>query len=347
MLGLIKQLASLITVAVNIPNLIKLLTGIVRDYSPGPEDPPAPTPNVLGISYEIGKSVTAPAKTKVLTVTLPQYIIDYEQESSGWRDAAIDRINSKYDDGELLSSEKTAKIDRENTRHNERVAEYTQDLRDVYEPYANGLAMGKAEQIDPAIRTAVAPIMLAIGIPTLLNWLKNVAGGFGDVGITSQSEAEGNFNSALAAESAAQGEGIPVGSLQDSTKNLLLFSSTLSPSFKYENGNLVDRLVYFVNDKNVTDEPNYQLTIERYGVRFPNEEKSNITYRIDKSSGVITLRWTGQTPNFDSDITFKVTGWEKAPLGIRILGGGLFEQRDRASNTFTVPIRFASTYPEQ
>jgi hypothetical protein len=90
MFGLIKQLAKLITIAKNLPNLIKLLTGIVKDYSPGPEDPPAPTPNILGLSYEIGKTLTTPTKTKVLTVTLPEYIIEYEQESSGWRDTAIE-----------------------------------------------------------------------------------------------------------------------------------------------------------------------------------------------------------------------------------------------------------------
>lgn len=347
MFGLIKQLAKLITIAVNIPNLIKLLTGIVKDYSPGPEDPPAPTPNILGLSYEIGKTLTTPAKTKVLTVTLPEYIIEYEQESSGWRDTAIDRINSN---DVLTDNEKTAKIDRENTRHNERVEQYTQDLRDVYEPYANGLAMARAEQMDPAIRTAVAPITLAIGIPTLLLWLKDVTSGFGDVGTpVSADEAEAAFNSDINSAEAAEGAdgGYPVGSTTVDKEVLLTFSQVEDPAFEYDdNGVAVPKLTFFVKD-DVKENPKYNLTLKSYGVNFPSNQKDRITYNI-KDDGQINVFWRYASidtnisqPRFDSSITFSV-GADKINRR-RFLPDGT----TRARNTFVIPIRFASTYPEE
>ena len=347
MFGLIKQLAKLITIAKNLPNLIKLLTGIVKDYSPGPEDPPAPTPNILGLSYEIGKTLTTPAKTKVLTVTLPEYIIEYEQESSGWRDTAIDRINSN---DVLTDNEKTAKIDREKARHNDRVAQYTQDLRDVYEPYANGLAMARAEQMDPAIRTAVAPITLAIGIPTLLLWLKDVASGCGDVGTpVSADEAEAAFNSDINSAESAEGAdgGYPVGSTIVDKEVLLTFSQVEDPAFEYDdNGVAVPKLTFFVKD-DVKENPKYNLTLKSYGVNFPSNQKDRITYNI-KDDGQINVFWRYASidtnisqPRFDSSITFSVGADKINRRRFRPDG------TTRARNTFVIPIRFASTYPEQ
>lgn len=347
MFGLIKQLAKLITIAVNIPNLIKLLTGIVKDYSPGPEDPPAPTPNILGLSYEIGKTLTTPKKVEILTKTLPEYISNYQEESSQIRDAAIQNINAN---NVLTNNEKNIKINREKAKHIQRVADYTEDLTQAYEPYANSLAMDKAEQMDPAIRTAVAPITLAIGIPTLLLWLKDVASGFGDVGTpVSADEAEAAFNSDINSAESAEGAdgGYPVGSTIVDKEVLLTFSQVEDPAFEYDdNGVAVPKLTFFVKD-DVKENPKYNLTLKSYGVNFPSNQKDRITYNI-KDDGQINVFWRYASidtnisqPRFDSSITFSV-GADKINRR-RFFPDGT----TRARNTFVIPIRFASTYPEQ
>ena len=337
MFGLIKQLAKLIVIAKNIPQLLSLLPRMITETK---------QPGTLDISVDIAK-----------VVSLPQ-ILEASEEIASSSTKLIESENSFYqstlesitNDTSLSESEKTLATQTENVRHTLKLEQITSNALSDTDKITSGIAADRAIQIDPAIRTTLAPITLMVGIPAGIKWLTNILTSLGNIPVTGADAAEAAFNSDI--NSAESAEGVdgqyPVGSTVIDKEVLLTFSQIENPAFEYDdNGVAVKRLKFFVKD-DVKDNPNYNLTLNQFGVNFPSNQKDRITYFIDNNTGEITVNWRYASiddnisqPRFDSSITFVVEGDKINRRRARPDG------TTRARNTFNIPIKFTSTFPQQ
>jgi len=336
MFGLIKQLAKLITIAKNIPALLLLLPKLLKENT---------ETGTLEISVDIAKVVSLPQITKSVGD-----IQDRAQDSIGSENQFHEYLLEQIENNEDLStSEKTLETADEVSRHTDRLQKISSDTLSDIEEVTEVVAQQRAVQIDPAIRTALAPLTMAVGIPQGIQWLTSIVSGLGDVPVVDAATAEAAFNSDINSAESAEGAdgGYPVGSTTVDKEVLLTFSQVEDPAFEYDdNGVAVPKLTFFVKD-DVKENPKYNLTLKSYGVNFPSNQKDRITYNI-KDDGQINVFWRYASidtnisqPRFDSSITFSV-GADKINRR-RFLPDGT----TRARNTFVIPIRFASTYPEQ
>ena len=336
MFGLIKQLAKLITIAKNIPALLLLLPKLLKENN---------ETKTLEISVDIAKVVSLPQIAKYVGD-----IQDRAQDSIGSENEFHEYLLEQIENNEDLStSEKTLETRNEVSRHTDKLQKISSDTLSSIEEVTEDVAQQRAVQIDPAIRTALAPLTMAVGIPEGIQWLTRIVSGLGNIPVVDAATAEAAFNSDINSAESAEGAdgGYPVGSTIVDKEVLLTFSRTEDPAFEYDdNGVAVSKLTFFVKD-DVKENPKYNLTLKSYGVNFPSNQKDRITYNI-KDDGQINVFWRYASidtnisqPRFDSSITFSV-GADKINRR-RFLPDGT----TRARNTFVIPIRFASTYPEQ
>jgi hypothetical protein len=337
MFGLIKQLAKLITIAKNIPALLLLLPKLLKENN---------ETGTLEISVDIAKVVSLPQIAKYVGD-----IQDRAQDSIGSENQFHEYLLEQIENNEDLStSEKTLETANEVSRHTDRLQKISSDTLSSIEEVTEDVAQQRAVQIDPAIRTALAPLTMAVGIPQGIQWLTSIVSGLGNVPVVGAAAAEAAFNSDINSAEAAEGTdgGYPVGSTIVDKEVLLTFSQVEDPAFEYDdNGVAIPRLNLFVKDEDVKDNPNYNLTLKSYGVNFPSNQKDRVTYFINEN-GEITINWRYASidtnisnPRFDSSITFSVGADKINRRRFRPDG------TTRARNTFVIPIRFASTYPEQ
>lgn len=337
MFGLIKQLAKLITIAKNIPQLLSLLPRMITENE---------ETGTLDISVDIAEVVSLPQILEASGEIVSSSTKLIESENSFYQST----LESITNDTDLSESEKTLARQTENVRHTLKLEQITSNALSDKDKITSEIAADRAIQIDPAIRTTLAPITLMVGIPAGIQWLTTTLTSLGNIPVTGADEAEAAFNSDInSAESAEGADGqYPVGSTVIDKEVLLTFSQIESPAFEYDdNGVAVKRLKFFVKD-DVTDNPKYNLTLTQFGVNFPSNQKDRITYFIDNNTGEITVNWRYAStddnisqPRFDSSITFSVGGDKINRRKFRPDG------TTRARNTFNIPIKFASTFPQQ
>jgi len=350
MFGLIKQLAKLITIAKNLPKIPPLVTQLTK-----PEDI-ALTLAMGMVGDEIEEMVQSNSKNlNEITQSLEQTSQERIQEVQG--STASEEI-------------KQQEINRITQERNQQVRQITEGSDQTIKLAVEQKVQDRAKAMEPAIQAALAPLLALIGIPSAILYLIEKISGVSKAaavlseigsdisqpnlsvsnpGVTSADDAEAAFNSDINSAEAAEGAdgGYPVGSTTVDKEVLLTFSRTEDPAFEYDdNGVAVSKLTFFVKD-DVKENPKYNLTLKSYGVNFPSNQKDRITYNI-KDDGQINVFWRYASidtnisqPRFDSSITFSV-GADKINRR-RFLPDGT----TRARNTFVIPIRFASTYPEQ
>tara|TARA_S200002703_G_C3787974_1_gene243076 strand:- start:540 stop:1595 length:1056 start_codon:yes stop_codon:yes gene_type:complete len=351
MFGLIKQLAKLITIAKNLPKIPPLVTQLTK-----PEDI-ALTLAMGMVGDDIDQMVQSNSQN------LNEITQSLEQTSQ-------ERIQ-EVQDSTASEEVKQQEISRINQERIQQISQITEGSSEAIKSAVEQKVQDKAKSMEPAIQAALAPLLALIGIPSAIVYLIDKISGaskaaevlstigsdisqpnssVSNPGVTSADDAEAAFNSDINSAEAAAGAdgGYPVGSTIVDKEVLLTFSQVEDPTFEYdENGVAIPRLNLFVKDEDVKDNPNYNLTLKSYGVNFPSNQKDRVTYFISEN-GEITINWRYASidtnisnPRFDSSITFEVGG-DKINRR-RFFPDGT----TRARNTFVIPIRFASTYPEQ
>ena len=350
MFGLIKQLAKLITIAKNLPKIPPLVTQLTK-----PEDI-ALTLAMGMVGDEIEEMVQSNSKNlNEITQSLEQTSQERIQEVQG--STASEEI-------------KQQEINRITQERNQQVRQITEGNSQTIKLAVEQKVQDRAKSMEPAIQAALAPLLALIGIPSAILYLIGKISGaskaakvlseigsdisqpnlsVSNPGVTSADDAEAAFNSDINSAEAAEGADgeYPVGSTIVDKEVLLTFSRTEDPAFEYDdNGVAVSKLTFFVKD-DVKENPKYNLTLKSYGVNFPSNQKDRITYNI-KDDGQINVFWRYASidtnisqPRFDSSITFSVGADKINRRRFRPDG------TTRARNTFVIPIRFASTYPEQ
>ena len=338
MLGLIKQLAKLITVAINIPQLLLLLPKMITENE---------ETKTLDITNELATALSVPE----IIASAEMFVTGSEAQrvsAADYRNMAYGRIDA---DPKLTDDERTMQRNIVTDKYTKRLQEISEDVASNIQKITENIPKEKAKQMDPSIRTALAPLTMMVGIPAGIIWLTDTLSSLGNVSVVGADAAEAAFNSAINAEEASSGADgeYPVGSTIEDEGVLLTFSRTAAPSFEYDNNGIgVPKLNFFIKD-DVKDNPNYTLTLTSYGVNFPSNQKDSITYFIDKNTGRITVDWRYASvdpniiqPNFDNSITFTVQG-DKINRRFWIFPDGT----KRAVNTFAIPIKFATTFPQQ
>ena len=348
MFGLIKQLAKLITIAKNLPKIPPLVTQLTK-----PEDI-ALTLAMGMVGDEIDQMVQSNSQN------LNEITQSLEQTSR----ERIQEVQSSTA-SEVVKQQEISRINQERIQQ---ISQITEGSAETIKLAVEQKVQDKAKSMEPAIQAALAPLLALIGIPSAIVYLiEKISGAskaadvlstigsdisqpnssVSNPGIISADDAESAFNNDINSAEGA-GDGYPVGSTIVDKEVLLTFSRVEDPAFEYDdNGVAIPRLNLFVKDEDVKDNPNYNLTLKSYGVNFPSNQKDRITYNI-KDDGQINVFWRYASidtnisqPRFDSSITFSV-GADKINRR-RFFPDGT----TRARNTFVIPIRFASTYPEQ
>ena len=392
MLGLIKQLAKLITIAVNFPALVKLLMKMQQENQ---------ETGTLEISIDIAKVVSLP---KVLEYTDK---VDEAAESASDSEKAFHEVrkeqiendedlsDSETDSENQLHEERIQQIENnedssdlkkeelmlaETARHTNRLAEIQRDaaLAGVYkvqrllqedqrhitklaqiqidslsqkETIRQEVAKERAIQIDPAIRTTLAPILLMVGIPAGIIWLKNIITGLDGVSAVSAEDAEKDFEQSINETSKMGPDGKYIGTKKLGEKNkdnqriLKVYSEEPIVEFKYDSGGDLINLINYIKikDDEVTDKPDFTVNLIS---SYPTDLRKYFTYRltdINKTGATIEIRIgsTDTQPKYDGNLTFQIEGWKIDR------NTGRPDGRDRAFNTFIVPVNFGKTFPTE
>lgn len=348
MLGLIKKLSPLFVIVKNIPNIILMIPKFFLPYTGNGDSENMKTgltsddrlspPQVLGITVELAKALTLPDYLKNRTQVLEQQIEDeaYELERHL---AEVQRINNEEDS---RPEDVVALLQVESNRHDRNRNRISDTVDNALEGMRDGLVIQKAKEIDPPIRTAVAPLAMIFGIPTGILWLKSIIQGLGDVNTVSRDSANSEFDRAASAAENV-GECVPVGRTADSIRNVLLCLSGENKDFSYNPDNTVNNVVQVaVQDDDIDSRPEYELELVYIGSEVPSVQQRYLQYGVD-NAGLITLNWSNITEpsllyKFDSEVRLKIYAYKSTRDS---------DTRIRASNTFSIPIKFSSTYPEQ
>jgi len=350
MLGLIKQLAKLITIAKMLPKIPKL----ARELTSSPED--------------IALTLTMGVYADEIDAMISKNEQSLDDITDSLNQTSQERIQ-EIQDSNASPQVKQTEIDKINQENAQRISQLRASSGDDLRDSIDEKLKEKAKTIEPSIQAALAPPLALIGIPaglvyvirkisaatdvaeklsTLGSTVSLPTGKVSNVDVIDPAQAEAAFNADINAQGAADGGGYPVGNTTVASNILLTFSSTEDSSFKYdESGTIQKNLYLFVKD-DVTDDPDYRLTLKSYGVNFPSNQKNRVTYAINPQ-GQISMFWNNASidtnisqPSFDSTITFDVEGWKKTEKKWYQIGN----QRDRAFNTFVIPVKFQSTYPQ-
>jgi len=336
MLGLIKQLAKLITIAKNLPKIPRLVTQLTK-----PQD--IALTLAMGVAGDELEQMKNKAEENLNDIT--RSIDDRAQERI--REVRNSNATDKDKEREItrITEERTQQI-------NQLRSASVEDIKLAVEQKVSE----RAKAMEPAIQAALSPLLALIGIPSAVVYMidkisaaskaTDVLSSLGsnvktpnvsvqNPGVSSAAQSEALFNASINSIEGSSGPPWPIGSTDDSIEVVKVFSEVKSPEFKYENGVPV-RELNLVTEKVL----NRTFILKEFGDNFPSDQKNRVSYSMD-SEGRIKISWNYvstntnlSNPKFDNFIVFEVTGVKAFPL-------------TRASNTFVIPILFESTFPEQ
>lgn len=345
MLGLVKMLGSLLVIVKNIPNLFIIIPKLVLPYTASGDseymkdsltsDDRLSPPQVLSATVEIAKILVQPEylKAKVRIETKKIEDLAYELQRH------LDELERIHNDPEIATEEERDLLTEiENQFHEDFNDRISEDAETNLSGLEDTLVIQKAKEIDPPIRTAVAPVAVMFGIPTGIQWLVTVLSGLGGVSVTTKQQADSEFNTA--ANKVASDECFAIGRTGDASNILKICSEEERPTFSYTaEGGVKSSVNLKVDDDLISTSPEYTIEIQSIGIEIPPYQQRQLEYGVD-NTGNIVLLWNITEPSFiykfDSYITFKVEGTKNVD-----------GESVRASNTFTVAVEFASTYPQQ
>ena len=350
MLGLLGQLKKLITFVVNLPQVITLIPKLTD-------------------SKELSRTL---ALGSLESDQLEDELGSLDEQAEQQLASLEERKQTKtqeIQDSNMSDEEKQEKLDeleRATTRRRNLINDATQSQRSEYVESQIGQTQ---KAIEPSITTALAPLTLMIGIPTALKKISEItsnasanaallndrgiagpdgepytvpAGNITETAIPPDT-AEAGFQAGL---STAGFKGTYIGKKtlseerEDNEDVLKVYSQEPIVEFKYDTaGDLINSINYIsINDDEVTDDPEFQVN---FIGSSPSDLQNKFTIRltdISKTTAGIEIRTPDTEPNYDGILTVEVQGNK---INRRRFRG---DTTTRASNTFTIPVRFASTF---
>ena len=266
-------------------------------------------------------------------------------------------------DSNMSDEEKQEKLDElegSTTDRKNRITEATQDQKSKY---VESQVDQRQQAIEPAVTTALAPLTLLVGIPIALKKISDIITNASDTAdllnnrgiegyeasksnITETPASAGQLSQLEGSLSSAGFKGTYIGKKtlsderEDNEDVLKVYSQEPIVEFKYDTaGDLINSINYIsINDDEVTDDPEFQVN---FIGSSPSDLQNKFTIRltdISKTTAGIEIRTPDTEPNYDGILTVEVQGNK---INRRRFRG---DTTTRASNTFTIPVRFASTF---
>ena len=350
MLGLLGQLKKLVTFVVNLPQVITLIPKLTdsKELSRTLALGSLESEQLQGVLDQLSKVADAQ--------------FDFINKNEAARIQEIQNSNMSNQEKE----EKIAEVREQMNVKRERVLDGIENQKSTYVESQVGQTQ---KAIEPSITTALAPLTLLIGIPTALKKISEITSNatanaalLNDRGINSPDgtpyavpagnitetaispdTAEAGFQAGL---STAGFKGTYIGKKtlseerEDNEDILKVYSQEPIVEFKYDTaGDLINSINYIsINDDEVTDDPEFQVN---FIGSSPSDLQNKFTIRltdISKTTAGIEIRTPDTEPNYDGILTVEVQGNK---INRRRFRG---DTTTRASNTFTIPVRFTSTF---